>query len=73
MVSWLGKFNPFYMILTSLLIAFLSRGSLNVASTFNLSKDLSDIITGIILLFIIGCEFFINYKLVFRRKGGAAQ
>ena len=72
MVSWLGKFNPFYMILTSLLIAFLSRGSLHIASTFRLSEDLANIITGIILFFIIGCEFFINYKLVFRRKGGAA-
>ena len=73
MVSWLGKFNPFYMIMTSFLIAFLSRGSLHIASTFRLSEDLANIITGIILLFIIGCEFFINYKLVFRRKGGAAQ
>ena len=73
MVSWLGKFNPFYMILTSFLIAFLSRGSLHIASTFRLSEDLANIITGIILLFIIGCEFFINYKLVFRRKGGNAK
>ena len=68
MVSWLGKFNPFYMVLTSFLIAFLSRGSLHIASTFRLSEDLANIITGIILLFIIGCEFFINYRIVFRHK-----
>ena len=26
------------------------------------------IVTGIILFFIIGCEFFINYKIIFRQK-----
>ena len=30
----------------------------------------SEMITGIILFFLIGCEFFIQYRLVFRRKTG---
>ncbi len=68
MVSWLGKFNPLYMILTAGLVAFLSRGSINIVTQFRLNDSISDIITGIILFFIIGCEFFLNYKLVFRHK-----
>ena len=68
MVSWLGKFNPLYMILTAGLVAFLSRGSINIVTQFRLNDAISDIITGIILFFIIGCEFFLNYKLVFRHK-----
>ncbi|MGN1138326.1 MAG: ABC transporter permease [Ruminococcus sp.] len=66
MVSWLAKFNPIYMILTALLIAFLESGAGEISTVFGLNESFSDIITGIILFFIIGCEFFINYKLHFR-------
>ena len=68
MVSWLGKFNPLYMVLTAGLVAFLKRGSINIVTQFRLNDAISDIITGIILFFIIGCEFFLNYKIVFRHR-----
>lgn len=64
MVSWLAKFNPFTMILTSGLIAALGKGASEIAQEFNLNDSIADIITGIIIFFIIGCEFFINYKIV---------
>ena len=66
LVSWLAKFNPVYMILTSFLIVFLQRGALEITSTFFLSDAYSEIITGIIIFFIIGSEFFLNYELKFR-------
>ncbi len=53
------------MIFTTLLIVVLSRGAENVSMTLGLNKSFSDILTGIILFFIIGCEFFINYKIHF--------
>ena len=62
MVSWLAKFNPIVMVLTSFLIVFLEKGAMQVSSQFRVPSAISDIITGIILFFIIGCEFFINYK-----------
>ena len=68
MVSWLAKFNPFTMILTSFLIIFLQQGTDKIASEFNISNAFPSIVTGIILFFIIGCEFFINYRIVFRNK-----
>ena len=64
MVSWLGKFNPIWMILTSFLLVFLGRGAGEIATDFSLNSSFGDILTGIILFFIIGAEFFINYKLV---------
>lgn len=64
MVSWLGKFNPFYMVLTSFLIVFLERGASQVSTDFRLPNAISDIVTGIILFFIIGCEFFLQYKIL---------
>ena len=63
MVSWLGKFNPIWMVLTSFLLVFLSRGAGEIATDFGLNASYGDILTGIILFFIIGCEFFINYKI----------
>jgi len=63
MVSWLGKFNPIWMVLTSFLLVFLGRGAGEIATDFGLNASFGDILTGIILFFIIGCEFFINYKL----------
>jgi simple sugar transport system permease protein len=71
MVSWLGKFNPIAMTFTSFLIVFLENGSDRIVSVFEsrgVNPAFPSIITGIILFFIIGCEFFINYKIVFRKK-----
>lgn len=68
MVSWLAKFSPAYMILTSFLLVFLQKGADEISTVFMLDQSFSDIITGIILFFIIGSEFFINYELKFRRN-----
>ncbi len=68
MVSWLAKFNPFIMILTSFLIVFLEKGAMQVSSQFRVPSAISDIVTGIILFFIIGCEFFLQYKIVFTKN-----
>ena len=70
-VSWLAKFNPLYMILTSFLVVFFQRGANQLASDFYASRvteDFGDIIVGIIFFFIIGCEFFIRYIVIFRKK-----
>ena len=68
MVSWLAKFNPVYMIFTTFIIVFLDRGAQQIATRFNVSSSISDIITGITLLFIIGCEFFLRYKIVMTKS-----
>lgn len=67
MVAWLAKFNPIFMVLTSFLIVFLQRGSGEITTQYGLNQSFGDIITGFILFFIIGCEFFINYKVSFRK------
>ena len=75
-VSWLANFNPLFMIVTSALISLLNSGAAQISQDFNVSGALPDVVVGIILFFIIGCEFFINYKIVFRHKGtgkGAAK
>ena len=66
MVSWLAKFNPIVMVFTSLLLVVLSRGASEISSVFSLNHSFADILTGIILFFIIGSEFFLTYKVSLR-------
>jgi simple sugar transport system permease protein len=65
MVPWLSKFNPFVMAGVSLLIAFLEKGAggLSTATNATLNAYFADVLIGIILFFIIGCEFFIGYRI----------
>ena len=48
---------------------FLSRGASEISTSFGLNHSFGDILTGIILFFIIGSEFFISYKLSIRKSG----
>ncbi len=66
MVSWLAKFNPLYMIMTSFLLVFFENGGSEVSTRLNLNDSFSEVLSGIILFFIIGCEFFVQYQVKFR-------
>ena len=67
MVSWLAHLNPFTMVGTSFLVGFLNSGMSQVRIQFGITNDsISSIIVGIIYFFIIGSEFFINYRLHFK-------
>ena len=72
MISWLGQFNPFIMAAMSGLVTFLKTGAAKVADSFFLNGSYADIVSGIVILFLVGCEFFIHYTVKFRhgRKGG---
>ena len=68
MVAWLAKFNPLVMVASSLLLAFMGCGAGEISTTFGLNHAFGDILTGIILFFIIGSEFFITYQVRFDKK-----
>lgn len=67
-VAWMAKFNSFVMVLFSALLVFLEKGAMEIASRYQLSDYVSSMVTGIILFFLLGSEFFINYKLWFKRR-----
>lgn len=72
-VAWMAKFNTITMAVISLLLIFLEKGANEIASKFGLNDFASQIITGIILFFIIGSEFFINYRIIWRGKNKEAM
>ncbi len=67
MVSWLAKFNPLIMIGTSAFITFLDRGTYQVSNAFRVDNSFPDMVIGIVLFFVIGCEFFINYQIKMKK------
>jgi simple sugar transport system permease protein len=68
MVAWLAKFDPLVMCASSLLLVFMGSGAGEISTIYGLNHSFGDILTGIILFFIIGCEFFISYKVHFAKK-----
>jgi len=70
-VAWLAKLNPIVMVFIAAFLAVLTKGSGTIQTNFGIPKSMADVLTGIILFFMLGCEFFINYRLIFRGKGEA--
>ncbi len=65
-VAWLSQLNAFAMIAISIVLATLSKGAESLQTQLNVPTSISDIITGLLLFCMLGCEFFINYRLIFR-------
>ena len=73
LISWLAHFNPWAMALTSFLVVFITRGANNVGSYARLGNNYASMMVGIFFFFIIATEFFINFKINFRRRGEIAR
>ena len=72
-VAWLSQLNAFAMIVISLMLAILSKGAETLQTRLMVPTSISDIITGILLFCMLGCEFFINYQIIFRGKSSAKE
>ncbi len=72
-VAWLAKFNTFFMALIAFLLVFLEKGAAQIASAYGLNEYIADIISGVILFCILGSEFFINYKMIFRNSNNGGN
>ena len=67
-VAWLAKMNPYGMLVVSVFIAMLERGANTIQTQFKIPASAADLLIGIILFFMLGCEFFISYRLILRGK-----
>lgn len=68
LMSWLGQFNPFIMVVMTAIVIFLKIGVAKVADSSFLNSSFSEIIVGIVILMLVGCEFFIHYSIKFRHS-----
>lgn len=71
-VAWLAKLNPVGIFVASLLMSILERGCSFARTSLGISDAMSDVLQGIILFTVLASDFFINYKVSFRKKVAAA-
>lgn len=67
-VAWLSQLNSFAMIIIASILAIIGKGSTTLQTKLNVPASVADIVSGILLFCMLGCEFFINYRMVFRGK-----
>ncbi len=67
-VAWLAQLNSFAMIAISMILAILEKGANTLQTRMQIPSSIADIITGILLFAMLSSEFFINYRLIFRKK-----
>ena len=67
-VAWLAKLNPVGIFVASLLMSILERGCSFARTSLGISDAMSDVLQGIILFTVLASDFFINYKVSFRKK-----
>ena len=72
-VAWLSQLNAFAMIVISMLLAILTKGADTLQTQLMIPASISDIIIGLLLFCMLGCEFFINFKLIWRSKRGGKE
>ena len=74
-VAWMSNFKTLAMVSVSFFLCLMDNGAIQIASQFGLNENVSDILIGIIIFFLIGSEFFTRYRVVFEKsvKEGEAK
>jgi simple sugar transport system permease protein len=67
-VAWLANLNPIGVLIVAFLFSVLEKGCSVMQSTFGISTYTADVLQGVILFFVLGCEFFIRHRFVLRAK-----
>ncbi len=65
---WLARLNPFSIVFVSFFFAILIQGGAFLQSSMQIPSTMAMIIQGIILFFVLGADFFTQYRLVLTRK-----
>lgn len=72
MTVWLAKFNPLMIIATCFFVTFITKGMAQVRMDFGFTDEATaNIVLGIVYFCIIACDFFVNYRVLFRHKAKA--
>lgn len=70
-VALIGKQNPLLILLSSLLFAALKVGSNSMQTTCGVPNNLSSVLQGIVVLFALGSNFFVRYRIRYVKRSGA--
>ena len=63
-VATLGRLHAVGIVIASLLMALLYLGGEAVQVTMQLPKAVSQVFQGLLLMFLLGCDVLVNYRIV---------
>jgi ABC-type uncharacterized transport system permease subunit len=66
-VAWLAQLNAPVMVIVALLFAAMEQGSMSMELSLGIPVSAADMIKGLILFTALASEFFISYRIVFKR------
>jgi ABC-type uncharacterized transport system permease subunit len=66
--TWLGQLSAPVILVVSFLFAMLLQGGSYIQTAFQIPQAVAQLIQGTILFFVLGSEFFIQYRLVFKHR-----
>lgn len=66
--TWLARLSAPAIVMVSFLLAMLLQGGTYLQSAIKISASVSGILQGIILFFVLGSEFFIQYSVIYKKK-----
>ena len=72
-VAWLAKLHPAGILITSILIGILQKGSAVAESAFSIPSATSSILQGVILFTVLAADFFTRYRLIFASRDGGEK
>lgn len=71
--AWLARLNPIAIGVVCVLFAALLQGGEFIQTAYNIPNAAAEVFQGLILLFVLGSEFFTRYRVVSAKtKGGEA-
>lgn len=70
-IAWLARLNPLGILFVSVMFGILEKGCGVMESSYGFSSAVPDILQGIILFFVLACDFFTRYKFTLRHSDKA--
>lgn len=62
--AWLARLNAIAVLFVCIVFAMLIQGGAYIQVSLNVSSAVSNVVQGTILLFVLGSEFFLQYRLI---------
>ena len=66
--AWLSRLNPIAIGIVCILFAALIQGGEFIQTAYSIPNAAAEVFQGLILLFVLGCEFFMRYRIVIDRS-----
>ncbi len=65
-VTWLSGLSAPLIVIVSFLFAILIQGGSYIQTAFQIPQSAAQILQGMILLFVLGSEFFVKYQIIYK-------